>query len=89
MEDYYERLTVLLLEKNTNLTYAQARTWIELLWEDFETTHAKAGRKYQGKEAAEKVVRVWVKQYGDKLHEFTALNPKYADLLHDEKDLFH
>lgn len=54
MEDYYERLTVLLLEKNTNLTYAQARTWIELLWEDFETTQPKRGESIKEKKQRKK-----------------------------------
>lgn len=89
MNDYYERLTSLLLERNSKLSYGRARTWVELLWEDFETTYAKAGMEYQGKAVAEKVVRTWVIQYGDKLHEFAALNPKYADMLNDEDDLFH
>ena len=89
MNDYYERLTNLLLEKNSRLSYEKARTWVELLWEDFESTYAKAGREYQGKAMAEKIVRVWVKQYGDKLHDFAALNPKYAELLDDEQDQLH
>ncbi|RST72315.1 hypothetical protein D4T97_016925 [Siminovitchia acidinfaciens] len=89
MNDYYERLTSLLMQKNANLSYGRARTWVELFWEDFETTYAKAGREYQGKAVAEKVVRTWVIQYGDKLHEFAALNPKYAHMLNDEDDIYH
>ena len=34
----------------------QARAWVELLWEDFQTTYAKSGR-YQGDEMTEQVVR--------------------------------
>lgn len=49
MDDDYRRLSELLLEKNPQLTEEEARTWVELLWEDFETTYAKAGRKYRGK----------------------------------------
>ena len=45
MNDYFERLTNKLLEQNEHMSYYEARTWIELLWEDFESTHAKAGRK--------------------------------------------
>lgn len=89
MNDYYERLTSLLLEKNSRLSYGRARTWVELLWEDFEATYAKAGMEYQGKAVAEKVVRTWVNQYGDKLDEFAALNPKYADMLNDHNDIMH
>ncbi len=49
MDEYFERLTSYLLEKNASLAYAQARTWVELLWEDFETTYARAGYSYKGK----------------------------------------
>ena len=41
MNDYHERLTKILLEKNEHITYEQALTWVELLWEDFEATYAK------------------------------------------------
>ena len=54
MNDYYERLTSLLMEKNPRLSYKRARTWVELFWEDFETTYAKAGREYQGKQSLKK-----------------------------------
>lgn len=83
MEEYYERLTAILLEKNQQLTYEKARTLVELLWEDFETTYAKAGRSYKGSEMTEKVVRQWIENYGPRLHEFVATNPKYAHLLSD------
>jgi hypothetical protein len=83
MEEYYERLTAILLEKNQQLTYEKARTLVELLWEDFETTYAKAGRSYKGSEMTEKVVRQWIENYGPRLHEFVATNPKYAHLLRD------
>ncbi|MFY4776476.1 YfhJ family protein [Metabacillus sp. RGM 3146] len=76
METYYERLASLLLEKNNSLSPEKARTWVELLWEDFETTRAKAGRDYQGKEVTERIVRQMIDAYGDKLHHFAALNPK-------------
>ena len=56
MNDIYETLTKELLDKNDKLSYAQARAWVELLWEDFQTTYAKSGR-YQGDEMTEQVVR--------------------------------
>lgn len=56
MEQYFERLTEQLMEKNNMLTYEEARTWVELLWSDFETTYAKAGRKYKGQETTERIV---------------------------------
>lgn len=77
MQDYMERLTNRLLEKNDQLSYAEARTWVELLWEDFEATYAKAGHKYRGKEMTEKVLQQWVDNYGSRLHEVLKNNPKY------------
>ncbi|KZZ84460.1 MULTISPECIES: YfhJ family protein [Bacillaceae] len=89
MESYYERLTDLLLLKNDSLAYAQARTWVELLWEDFEATYAKAGATYKGKEMTEAIVRNWIEQYGPRLHEFVASNPKYKHLLNNDDYLQH
>jgi hypothetical protein len=86
MNDYHERLTKMLLAKNNQLSYNQARTWVELLWDDFETTSAKAGREYMGSEMAERIVTQWIENYGDKLHEFAATNPKYKDYLKQEKN---
>jgi hypothetical protein len=87
MNDYHERLAKLLLEKNKHISFQKALTWVELLWEDFETTSAKAGREYLGNEMTEKVVRQWIQHYGDKLHEFVARNPKYKHFLEQEEDL--
>lgn len=81
MEQYFETLTNELLTKNPHLSKEKARTWVELLWEDFETTYAKAGRKYRGQAMTEQVVRQWIQNYGDKLHEFVARNPKYKAYL--------
>lgn len=81
MKEYFDRLTVELMNKNKNLTEDQARTWVELLWEDFETTYAKAGRKYRGPDVTERIVKQWIDQYGSRLHEFTATNPKYSHLI--------
>jgi hypothetical protein len=86
MNDYHERLTKMLLDKNNQLSYNQARTWVELLWDDFETTYAKAGRQYKGSEMAERIVRQWIDNYGDKLHEFVATNPKYKDYFNQDKN---
>lgn len=89
MNDYHEKLASLLLEKNDQLSYHQARTWVELLWEDFETTYAKAGREYMGSEMTERIVKQWIEHYGDKLHEFAATNPKYKDFLEQAKNTLH
>jgi hypothetical protein len=89
MNEYFERLTNYLLEKNPSLAYAQARTWVELLWEDFETTYARAGYEYRGKELTEKVVRQWIDRYGTTLHKFQTNNPKYKHLLNRDDYLKH
>lgn len=81
LKDYQERLAEILAEKNPHLTYGQALTWVELLWDDFETTYAKAGREYKGSEMTERIVRQWIENYGDRLHEFVAINPKFKHLL--------
>lgn len=86
MNDYHERLAKLLLEKNNQLSYQQALTWVELLWEDFESTSAKAGRDYLGSDMTERIVTQWIQNYGDKLHEFVAKNPKYKDYLNQNKN---
>jgi hypothetical protein len=89
MNVYQEELTKLLLEKNHDLSFDQARTWVELLWEDFETTYAKAGWEYKGSEMTERIVKQWIENYGDKLHEFIATNPKYKHFLNQEKGQTH
>lgn len=85
MHDYQKRLVDRLLELNQSISVTQAQTWIELLWEDFESTYAKAGREYQGMEVTEKVVNQWIENYGEKLHEFVAQNPKYKDFFMEDK----
>ncbi|HSJ37946.1 MAG TPA: YfhJ family protein [Planococcus sp. (in: firmicutes)] len=83
MKEVIEQLTIELQEKNPNITEEKARTWIELLVSDFESSYAKAGYDYQGTEVVEKVVRQWIDSYGENIHEFAASNPKYAHLLND------
>jgi len=85
MDEIFERLTDLLLQQNNSLSYERARTWVELLWEDFESTYAKAGYEYKGQELTERVVRQMIQQYGPNLHEFVARNPKYKHLLDTEE----
>lgn len=74
-------LAELLHASNDQLTAEKARTWIELLWSDFEATYARAGYTYKGAELTEKTIRQWIESYGATLHEFVARNPKYAELL--------
>ncbi|RFU68157.1 hypothetical protein D0469_12885 [Peribacillus saganii] len=85
MEEYRESLKEMLLKKNKNISNSLAQTWVDLLWEDFEATYAKAGHDYAGSEMTLRVVKQWIENYGDKLHEFIATNPKYKHLL-EEKD---
>ncbi|MCH6267029.1 MULTISPECIES: YfhJ family protein [Neobacillus] len=89
MNDYHEKLTKLLLNKNDHLSYNEARTWVELLWDDFETTFARAGQEYMGSEMTERVVKQWIENYGDKLHDFTTTNPKYEIYLAHAKNILH
>lgn len=86
MNEFQNKLLNRLLEINDQLSVNIARTWIELLWEDFEATYAKAGKKYQGEEMTAKVVSQWIENHGAKLHEFIAKNPKYKHLLEEDKN---
>lgn len=83
MKEVIEQLMLELQEKNPNISEEKARTWIELLASDFESSYAKAGYDYQGTEVVEKVVRQWIESYGENIHEFAANNPKYSHLLND------
>ena len=80
-----DKLTKELLAQNEYLSENKARTWIELLWSDFESTYAKAGYAYRGAEYTEKIIRQWIASYGGRIHEFAGRNPKYAHLL-DENE---
>jgi hypothetical protein len=86
VNEHQDKLTDLLLEKNNHITLELARAWIELLWEDFEATYAKAGHEYAGEEMTARVVRQWIENHGEQLHEFLGNNPKYRHLL-DKKNL--
>ncbi|SEB16663.1 WVELL protein [Thalassobacillus cyri] len=87
MEKVFQRLAVELYDKNPSLSIDEARTWVELLWEDFEVTRAKAGHEYQGKQVTEQIVTQWINHYGSKLHEFAANNPKYKEMLAKKRPL--
>ncbi|WP_404448743.1 YfhJ family protein [Sutcliffiella horikoshii] len=89
MEQYFERLAESLMEKNPALTYEKARTWVELLWEDFESSYAKAGYQYKGKDMTERMVMQIIDRHGDSLHEFFSNNPKYMHLLNVDDHLTH
>ena len=80
MESIFERLAERLEERNQELSKEQARTWVESLWEDFEATYAKAGRKYRGPETTEAVVVKWIEQYGPYLHRYQPGQKKFSHL---------
>ena len=87
MQRAIEKLTEELLEKNPDMSVGRARTFVELLWSDYESTSAKAGYSFRGVEYTENLVRQLIKSYGDKLHLFASRNPKYAHLLDTSDDL--
>lgn len=89
MREYQKNLVNKLLEINNNITVNQAEIWVELLWDDFETTHAKAGREYHGSEMTEKIVSQWIDLYGSQLHEFITNNPKYKGFLEGNRNRLH
>ncbi|WP_391203890.1 YfhJ family protein [Psychrobacillus sp. L4] len=81
MQDKIDALTTQLIEKNEQLSASKARTWIELLWSDFESSYARAGYDYKGAAVTEMVITKWIEGYGDQLHEFASSNEKYKHLL--------
>jgi hypothetical protein len=87
MQQSIDKLTQELLEKNPDMSVGRARTFVELLWSEYEATSAKAGYSFRGAEYTENLVRQLIKSYGDKLHLFAAKNPKYAHLLDASDDL--
>lgn len=89
MDASIEKLTQELAAKNPDMSVALARTWVELLWSDFESTSAKAGYDYRGAQYTENLVRQLITSYGDKLHLFAGKNPKYVHLLDDTDHTAH
>lgn len=88
MNDYQKRLTNLLLEKNNYISYWQARTWIKVLWHEIEATYPHPNWYYQAK-AVEKVIREWILQYGDQIHELVDKQPDLKRLFTVDKKLLH
>lgn len=89
MKKYQDELVEMLLKQNNSLSVARARSWVELMWEDFETTYAKSGREYLGEKETKRIVEQWVLHYGHRLHDLANVNKKYAHLLDDEEDVKH
>ncbi|UOQ48827.1 YfhJ family protein [Gracilibacillus caseinilyticus] len=89
MQEGIKRLAAELNDVNPSLTILEARSWVELLWEDFESTRAKAGREYEGVEVTQKIVRHWIQQYGDRLDDFMTRYPKYQEMIYGENNTKH
>ncbi|MFC7394593.1 YfhJ family protein [Scopulibacillus cellulosilyticus] len=84
MNETFHELAERLLKRNSELSYDEARTWVEILWEDFEATRAKAGRSYVEKAVTEKIIKQWIDFYGPKFHEVIANNPKFQKFIKDK-----
>lgn len=81
MNDYKNKLLDKLLEKNQFLPVSLAKAWIELLWNDYESTYVKEDTEFEGSEVTEKIVSLWIDSYGDQLHIILAEDPTYKLLL--------
>lgn len=81
LEAIITELTTELMEASGKISEAKARTWIELLWSDFESTYAKAGYNYKGPEMTARYIRQFIQSYGSNIDAFAGRNPKYAHLL--------
>ena len=64
MQTKIDELTFNYSKKMIQLSAAKARTWIELLWSDFESSYARAGYEYKGAAVTEMVIRKWIEGYG-------------------------
>lgn len=88
MEERFQRLADRLYDVSGHLTIDEARTWVELLWEDSDATRAKSGREYLEKDVTEQMVLRWIEQYGPRLHELMEHHPKYRKMFEQNKP-FH
>lgn len=84
MNETFHQLAEALIKKNEQLTYEEARTWVEILWEDFETTRAKAGHSYVDQSVTMNIVLQWINYYGPLFHEVVKSNPKFQKLIEDK-----
>ncbi|TCI67166.1 hypothetical protein EVJ22_14555 [Exiguobacterium sp. SH0S7] len=84
--DQYKRLAEILRDKNDLLNEDEALTWVEVLWEDFETTLARAGEAYPGEAKSFQYVVQQIDAYGAQLHLFQTKNEKFKHLI-SKRDL--
>lgn len=86
--DMTERLAARLMESNDQLSAHSARTWIELMVSDIESSYAKAGYGLMDEEQSAQMILRWIDAYGSRLDEFVASNPRIRELL-GEDGTFH
>lgn len=84
MKKVQEELIIELIDRDPSLTYNLARTWVELMWDDIATSHAKATFSVMSEEKITNIIRQWIKGHGEHLKEFIATNPRYKHLLEDD-----
>lgn len=84
MKQIQEQLIIELIAKNPNFNYNQARTWVELMWDDISTNYAKAAFTQLSDDRVAGIIRSWIEGHGERLHEFIAKNPLYKHLMDDD-----
>ena len=85
--DMTERLAARLMENNDQLSAHSARTWIELMVSDIESSYAKAGYGLMDEEQSAQMILRWIDAYGGRLDEFVASNPRIRELLGEDGPL--
>ena len=88
MKELQEELIVALIAKNNHFNYNQARTWVELMWDDISTNYAKAAFTQLSEDRVASIIRSWIDGHGERLHEFIAKNPLYKHLLIDDTVMY-
>jgi len=85
--DLIEQLAVRLMKGNDQLSAHKARTWIELMVSDIESSYAKAGYGMMEEKQVSQMILRWIDAYGSRLDEFVASNPRIGKLLGEEGTL--
>ncbi|SDE24692.1 WVELL protein [Bhargavaea beijingensis] len=82
-----EQLAIRLMEGNDQLSANRAKTWVELMASDIESSYAKAGYGMMDEEQVSQLVLRWIDAYGNRLDEFVASNPRIRELLGEDGTL--
>ncbi|MCW1928439.1 YfhJ family protein [Bhargavaea beijingensis] len=85
--DLTEQLAIRLMEGNDQLSANRAKTWVELMASDIESSYAKAGYGMMDEEQVSQLVLRWIDAYGNRLDEFVASNPRIRELLGEDGTL--